>query len=94
MEGKQIWYITAPASVPISSIQEMSLANIQNGNVVLSHNDNDYGIVQDSSADVRYTKVMVTTGAEDEYRTGNHTQVNCGGWLANILQLRDLLIEY
>lgn len=67
LEGKQIWYITAPASVPLSSVRETSLANMQQGNVVLLHNENEYGFTQDSSEDITYTKVMVPNSAKDGY---------------------------
>ena len=73
LEGKQIWYMTAPASVPISSIQKTSLVKITNGNAVLSHNGNDYRIIQDSSEDITYTKVMVPKSSDDGYRAGSYT---------------------
>lgn len=73
LEGKEIWYITTPASVPISSIREASLANLKQGSAILSHHDNNYGFIQGSSEDVTYTKVMVPNSAEDGYRASNYT---------------------
>jgi|SRR5271170_1475531 hypothetical protein len=70
LEGKQIWYITAPASVPISSIQQTSLSSINQSNAILSHKGNNYGFIQDSSEDMRYTKVMVPNSSDEGYHAG------------------------
>ncbi|KAG4437002.1 hypothetical protein IFR05_007506 [Cadophora sp. M221] len=59
LEGKQIWYFTAPASVPISSIKAMSLLDAKNGKTVLIHEGNDYGFMKDSAEDTTYTRIMV-----------------------------------
>ncbi|KAH7369836.1 DNA-directed RNA polymerase I subunit RPA34.5-domain-containing protein [Rhexocercosporidium sp. MPI-PUGE-AT-0058] len=59
LEGKQIWYFTAPASVPISSIKAMSLLDATNGKSVLTHDGNDYGFIKDSVEDTAYTRIMV-----------------------------------
>ncbi|KAF4628977.1 hypothetical protein G7Y89_g9177 [Cudoniella acicularis] len=68
LEGKQIWYITAPASVPISSLKEMSLLGAKAGEVICLHKGNYYGFVQDAAADSSSTKVMVPN-AESGYKT-------------------------
>jgi hypothetical protein len=80
LEGRQIWYITAPGSVPIASIQEASLAKIQKGEVVMLHNDKNYALVQDPSEDAAYTKVMVPNSAENDYRPGDYAQVVISYW--------------
>ncbi|KAH6721272.1 DNA-directed RNA polymerase I subunit RPA34.5-domain-containing protein [Leptodontidium sp. MPI-SDFR-AT-0119] len=59
LEGKQIWYFTAPASVPISSIKAMSLLDAKNGKTVLTHDGNDYGFMKDLAEDTTYTRIMV-----------------------------------
>jgi hypothetical protein len=74
LEGKQIWYLTAPASVPVSSIQEISLQDAKNGKAILSHNGEDYGFVQDSAEDSMHTKIMVPNSSDDGYRTGKGPQ--------------------
>jgi len=70
LEGKQIWYITAPASVSISAIEQISLQDIKKGKTILSHNSNDYAFVQDVAVDKTYTKIMAPIGSHDSYRTG------------------------
>jgi len=71
LEGKQIWYFTAPGSVPISSIQHMSLQDAKDGKKIFSHNGKDYGFVQDVAEDKTYTKIMVPS-SKDGYRAGKH----------------------
>ncbi|TVY30911.1 hypothetical protein LHYA1_G000779 [Lachnellula hyalina] len=70
LEGKQIWYFTAPASVPISSIKKMSLSAVEDGEKVCSHNNHDYGFVKDTAEDKTYTKIMVPNSSDDGYQTG------------------------
>ncbi|KAL8376010.1 hypothetical protein RB595_007222 [Gaeumannomyces hyphopodioides] len=45
-EGKQIWYFTTPASVPISVIERMEfpMKNAQTGDSIVSHDGVDYGV--------------------------------------------------
>ena len=64
--------MTAPASVPLSSLRQTSLAKITTGNTVLSHNGDDYGFIQDYSEDIAYTKIMVPKSSDDGYRAGNY----------------------
>lgn len=70
LAGKQIWYFTAPASVPISSLKEMSFSDATKGKPVLSYKDSDYGFV-DSAEDKTYTKIMVPSSSDDSYKYGN-----------------------
>jgi hypothetical protein len=73
LEGKEIWYITAPVSVPLSSIENMSLQAIQEHKVVLSHNGDDYAVIEDSSGANESTMVMLPKSSDDGYHTGKHT---------------------
>jgi DNA-directed RNA polymerase I subunit RPA34.5 len=68
IEGKQIWYFTAPASVSISSIQAMFLEDATAGKAILNHNGSEYGFMRDSAEDKTYTKIMVPQSS-DGYRT-------------------------
>ena len=70
LEGKQIWYFTAPASVPISAIEKMSIQGAKEGKTILSYKGGDYGFVQDVAEDKTYTKVMIPSSSDDGYRTG------------------------
>lgn len=68
LEGKQIWYFTAPASVPIASIGEMSLKAAQNGKAIVNHKGAEYGFVRDTAEDKTYTKIMVPNSSDDGYK--------------------------
>jgi DNA-directed RNA polymerase I subunit RPA34.5 len=62
-EGKQIWHIEAPALVDISSLQQLALRGIKNGQPVLSHGDNQYAFVQDLSENRRSTNAIIPSSA-------------------------------
>ncbi|PVH88007.1 hypothetical protein DL98DRAFT_224718 [Cadophora sp. DSE1049] len=70
LEGKQIWYFTAPASVPISSIEAMSLLDAKNGKSILTHGGDDYGFMKDSAEDTTYTRIMVP-GSDTGYKAAS-----------------------
>jgi hypothetical protein len=50
LQGKQVWHITAPADLDISSLTEVALDSIQSGKPVLSHNGVDYVMSEDKGA--------------------------------------------
>ena len=50
LQGKQVWHITAPANLPISSLTEVALDSIQSGKPVLSHKGVDYVMSEDKGA--------------------------------------------
>ncbi|KAM0715846.1 hypothetical protein Q7P37_008360 [Cladosporium fusiforme] len=50
LQGKQVWHITAPANLPISSLTEVALGSIQSGKPVLSHKGLDYVLSEDKGA--------------------------------------------
>ncbi|CAG8961298.1 hypothetical protein HYFRA_00013759 [Hymenoscyphus fraxineus] len=66
--GKQIWYFTAPASVPIASIQEMSLLGAKNGDVIYSQDGNDYGFSKTEAEENTYTSILVPSSSENGYK--------------------------
>jgi len=72
LEGKQIWYITAPASVSISSIEKISLQDIKDGKPILLHEGSNYGFAQDIAQDKTYTKIMAPNESNDGYCTGKY----------------------
>lgn len=50
LQGKQVWHITAPANLPMSSITEIALDSIQSGKPVFSHKGIDYAMSEDKGA--------------------------------------------
>jgi hypothetical protein len=69
LQGKQIWYITAPASVPLSSVKEFSLLDIKERRKILSHDGDNYSFVQDASEAKTSTKILVPNASDDGYRS-------------------------
>jgi hypothetical protein len=70
LAGKQLWYITAPASVPISAVKQVSLQNVQLGKPALAFGGREYGFVQDQVGEGGFTKVLIPEGNSDAYRIG------------------------
>ena len=52
LEGKELWHIVLPSSVPVSALKEFPPQGILDGSKFLSHDDSDYGLVphRESSA--------------------------------------------
>ncbi|RAL64680.1 hypothetical protein DID88_001712 [Monilinia fructigena] len=67
LEGKEIWYITAPASLPIASVKEISLQDAKLGKAVFSQDGNNYGFVHDALDDNTYTKILLPSNSKDCY---------------------------
>ena len=70
LKGKQIWYITAPASVSMEAIETMSWPGDIQKNAVISFNGKDYGFVQGTGEAKASTKFMVPNRSDDGYRPG------------------------
>lgn len=74
LKGKQIWYFTAPSSIPMSKIEQMSLADADAGKAILSYEGGNYGFVKDSTGDINYTQIMVPSSSNGAYLTGELAQ--------------------
>ena len=72
LEGKEIWYITAPALVPLSSIEGLSLQAIKEREQIASHDGDGYAFVPDANEANRFTKVMVPNSSNDGYHTSRY----------------------
>ena len=59
LQGKQIWHITVPESVPISSIKEVPSHSIGNGASILEHHGAEYGLVPESDIDQRSNRALL-----------------------------------
>ena len=69
MEGKQLWYFTAPASIPIEVVEklEIPLERAQKGLSILSHNGDDYGVAFEDASTSRSIKLLIPNKAGDAY---------------------------
>ena len=74
-EGKQIWYFTAPASIPIEVVEklEIPLERAQKGQSILSHNGDDYGVAFEDAATSRAIKLLIPSKAGNKYRMRKYT---------------------
>ena len=59
LQGKQIWHITVPESVPISSIEEVPSHIIGNGASILEHRGATYGLVPESDVEQRSNRALL-----------------------------------
>jgi len=69
LTGKQLWCFTAPASLPISVIEnlEIPIDRAQKGLPILSHNDQDYGVTFEDKALSKTYKVFVPNKTGEKY---------------------------
>jgi hypothetical protein len=76
-EGKQIWYFTTPASVPISVIEKMDfpMKNAQTGEAIVSHDGVDYGVDLGASGKPSTFKILVPAKEGSKYGIGKRSLV-------------------
>jgi DNA-directed RNA polymerase I subunit RPA34.5 len=70
LEGKQIWHITAPASVPVSTLKEVSNQEIMNGEAVLSYKGSEYGFVSLDEAIAGSNQAVLLVPSKEGYQLG------------------------
>ncbi|TLD33814.1 hypothetical protein PspLS_00969 [Pyricularia sp. CBS 133598] len=68
-EGKQIWYFTTPASVPVSVVEKMNfpMRNAQTGEPIVSHNGVDYGVDLGATGVPSTYKILVSAKKGNKY---------------------------
>ncbi|KAH9431395.1 hypothetical protein MCOR27_000185 [Pyricularia oryzae] len=68
-EGKQIWYFTTPASVPVSVVEKMNfpMRNAQTGDPIVSHNGVDYGVDLGATGVPSTYKILVPAKKGSKY---------------------------
>ncbi|KAL2363031.1 hypothetical protein RJZ56_004062 [Blastomyces dermatitidis] len=59
LRGKQIWHITAPASVPMNSIQELALDAVATGGSILTHQGVNYKLREDQIGAEKYKSLLL-----------------------------------
>lgn len=69
LEGKQVWYFTAPATLPISVIEKVpiSLEKAQRGEAILEHEGDEYGVSFEDPTTSSSLKIVVPNTAGDKY---------------------------
>lgn len=69
LSGKQIWYFTAPAAVPISTIKKISLLALKEGKSVLEHDGDKYHFKEEAVDSQLSTQILVPEESEEGYQT-------------------------
>ncbi|KAI0195233.1 DNA-directed RNA polymerase I subunit RPA34.5-domain-containing protein [Xylaria flabelliformis] len=74
LEGKQVWYFTAPASLPITVLKDMEidLSKATNGGSLLTHNGDNYGLDLESYATNTQIQLLIPSSGGDKYTSLNH----------------------
>ncbi|KAI1768450.1 DNA-directed RNA polymerase I subunit RPA34.5-domain-containing protein [Hypoxylon sp. FL1150] len=69
LEGKQLWYFTAPASLPITILKDVQidLTKAVTGDALLQHNGDDFGIYRESDATNTQIQLLIPSPAGDTY---------------------------
>lgn len=67
LRGKQIWHITAPASVHISAIKEVPIQKVATGESILSYKGADYGLVTEADEDCNEKVLLVPSSNDNTY---------------------------
>ncbi|KAI0381446.1 DNA-directed RNA polymerase I subunit RPA34.5-domain-containing protein [Hypomontagnella monticulosa] len=73
LEGKQVWYFTAPASLPITVLKDMQidLSKVQSGEALLNHKGDDYGLDLEANATNTQIQLLIPSQAGDNYTALN-----------------------
>ncbi|KAL8846045.1 MAG: hypothetical protein Q9221_008841 [Calogaya cf. arnoldii] len=68
LHDKQIWYITAPASVPVSLIEEVSKCEVAEGASILSYKNAEYGLIAEPDTKHEGKLLLVPSPEHNDYR--------------------------
>jgi hypothetical protein len=74
LAGKQLWYITAPVSVPISAVKQVSLEDVKPGKLAMCFSGREYGFVRDQRGEFDSTKVLIPEGSSNAYHVGRQAR--------------------
>lgn len=74
LQGKQVWYFTVPANVPISVVQNMEIPMAQSNRAdrVFSHDGEDYGISFDSMVPKSSIQILIPSADGARYQSGEY----------------------
>ena len=75
LHGKQIWYITAPASVPLSLIKDVSIRNVTARASILSYRTAEYGLIEEPDGEKGEKLLLIPSPENNGYRPlGTHME--------------------
>jgi hypothetical protein len=91
IHGKQIWYITAPASVPISSLKEVAMEKVVKGRSILSLEGKDYGFVGENGLK---STMSILLRNEDEFKFGECIDLDSSTMILTFSQLQPKSMKF
>ncbi|KAI1815128.1 hypothetical protein GGS20DRAFT_361637 [Poronia punctata] len=73
LKGKQVWYFTAPASLPITVLKDMEidLAKATEGGAVVKHDGDDYSMDLESHATTTQIQLLIPSSSGEKYTALN-----------------------
>ncbi|KZL72063.1 dna-directed rna polymerase i subunit [Colletotrichum incanum] len=71
LDGKQLWYFTAPASIPINVVEKLQIPmdKAQNGDAIFKHNSEDYTVGFDVGSTA--VQLLIPNKKGTRYEQGN-----------------------
>lgn len=74
LQGKEIWHITAPETVPISLMKQVSTQKIGNGASILDYHGANYGLVPESEVEPASRRALfLPSNQTNEYQSSKTT---------------------
>ena len=75
LQGKQVWHITVPESVPISLIKDVSTQDIGNGAPLVEHHGAKYGLVPDSEVEQSNRRALLLPSTQTDSYQSSKTNI-------------------
>lgn len=72
LQGKQLWHITVPAGLSITSVTEVGTQSVQDGSAILSYKGADYGLITEQDNPNTHERLLLPSAEDNKYRTSNH----------------------
>jgi len=72
LQGKQLWHITVPAGVSITSVTEVATQSVQDGSAILSYKGADYGLIAELENSDTRERLLLPSAEENKYMPSSH----------------------
>ena len=93
LQGKQIWHITVPESVPISLVKEVSTQDIGNGAPIVQHHGAKYGLVPESGVEQSSSRALLLPSTQTNSYQSSKTNIIKTLHLQQLVSLPSLASE-
>lgn len=93
LQGKQIWHITVPESVPISLVKEVSTQDIGNGAPIVEHHGAKYGLVPESGVEQSSSRALLLPSTQTNSYQSSKTNIIKTLHLQQLVSLPSLASE-